>query len=413
MATIANPETGNQIKIGGAVYKRLVKEGKIDERSPVKSKSTKTGITGNDELDLLILDKIDKQYFRSDDPWLQLGYRSSDKMAIKALVRLLNFRPQLWRRFLKPALNIPLSKLGQASLLRGYDDLAMTVHFTNPEWEVLRDAAKYNRLRVIEYALALNPTIEELNSALHDAVNPVSDFSFKEPTGLERFPVIKLLIEAGADPKEESIINNAAAYQSLGIVRYLVEIGAPITAKTIEKTQGAGRKETMDFLVSKVGRPDLSEQLPERAKLGHWRMIGKLLDEGADVHYKDDEALILAVRGNHPAVVKVLVDKGANVNARNGGILVEATRSGNLALTKYLIKHGADLHLQDDKALIEAFKWRDSPFFIKGYNDYEGVIRYLVKHGANLHAGNDELYKETSKRRTDFLDELSEIEVKK
>lgn len=58
-----------------------------------------------------------------------------------------------------------------------------------------------------------------------------------------------------------------------------------------------------------------------------------LLDEGADVHYKDADALYQAVKLNEYYFVKVLCKHGANPLAADGVILAEATLNRFAALT--------------------------------------------------------------------------------
>ena len=50
-------------------------------------------------------------------------------------------------------------------------------------------------------------------------------------------------------------------------------------------------------------------------------------------------------------VVKYLIEKGADVHARNDDALVYSVEIGHFDVMKYLIKNNADIHALDDLAL--------------------------------------------------------------
>ena len=61
-----------------------------------------------------------------------------------------------------------------------------------------------------------------------------------------------------------------------------------------------------------------------------------LVENDADVHDKNDEALRLASWKGHLEVVKYLVEHGADVHAQNDEALRWASRYGHLKVVKYL-----------------------------------------------------------------------------
>ena len=84
---------------------------------------------------------------------------------------------------------------------------------------------------------------------------------------------------------------------------------------------------------------------------GHLEIVKYLVDNGADVHANDDEALRWAASNGYLEVVEYLVDNGADIHANNDGALMWATLNGRLEVVKYLVENGADIHADDDWTL--------------------------------------------------------------
>ncbi len=107
-------------------------------------------------------------------------------------------------------------------------------------------------------------------------------------------------------------------------------------------------------------------------------VVEELLDEGADVHARCDEALLLASAHGHLKVVKLLLKHGADVHAHDDRALRLASKKGHLEVVKLLLQHGADVHAGNDVALRLAMA-----------NGHLEVVKLLLKHGADVHADND------------------------
>ena len=56
--------------------------------------------------------------------------------------------------------------------------------------------------------------------------------------------------------------------------------------------------------------------LRRAAFLGRLKVVNRLIDEGADIHANNDEALRWAASNGHYEVVKVLIEEGANIHAQ-------------------------------------------------------------------------------------------------
>lgn len=84
--------------------------------------------------------------------------------------------------------------------------------------------------------------------------------------------------------------------------------------------------------------------------------------------------------GPHLERIKELIEQGADINYKNGSPLIEAIYSYT-EVSKYLIKNGADIHAQDDLAFITACEVQDVSIF-----------NYLINEGANINAQDNEAF---------------------
>jgi len=118
------------------------------------------------------------------------------------------------------------------------------------------------------------------------------------------------------------------------------------------------------FVVNNITMKDcIDSNSPECVK---W-----LLNNGYDVHAKDDYALRYASRYDHLEVVKVLLEKGADAHAQNDGALRWASEKGHLEVVKLLLDAGADVHADDDVAL----RWAST----KGHLEVVELLKQWMK----------------------------------
>lgn len=104
-----------------------------------------------------------------------------------------------------------------------------------------------------------------------------------------------------------------------------------------------------------------------------------LLAKGADVHARDDFALLQATAYGYVEIEKLLLEAGADIHADNDRALRYAAWYGDqLEIMKILLKAGANVHANEDSALQNA-AWR---------GDTE-VVKILLEAGADIHANND------------------------
>ncbi len=162
----------------------------------------------------------------------------------------------------------------------------------------------------------------------------------------------------------------------------------------------------------------------EAVKAGDLDMVGKLIEEGADVnasqgdgatalhwvsHRNDLDAaslliaagadinaanqlgatsLWLAAINGSPTMVKRLLEAGAdpNVALKMGETpLMAAARSGNVRTIEQLIAHGADIDAREHERGQNALMWAAA-------QKHTDVARVLIRHGADLHARSKVYY---------------------
>jgi ankyrin repeat protein len=94
--------------------------------------------------------------------------------------------------------------------------------------------------------------------------------------------------------------------------------------------------------------PDIAERdmdLCDAAADGRLDVVMTLIEQGANIHAYDDEALREAAENGHLDVVKYLVEHGADIDACEGCALCWAAENGHLNIVKYLVAQGADLRV--------------------------------------------------------------------
>jgi cytohesin len=139
-----------------------------------------------------------------------------------------------------------------------------------------------------------------------------------------RTDTVKLLLERGADANLRAgdgttALQGAVEGVHVEIVRMLLDRGAEVTGPALEKAVTANLVNTVELMLSRGGRPELSESetrplLSIAARYGHLEMARMLIARGADVHARDADgrtALEKAVLYGHPEVADMLRRSGA------------------------------------------------------------------------------------------------------
>jgi len=82
-----------------------------------------------------------------------------------------------------------------------------------------------------------------------------------------------------------------------------------------------------------------NDDLIKMCKAGNLDMAKLLLDNGADVHARDDDALRYASLNGHTDIVKLLIDNGADIHACNDDALILASYYGHTEVVKLLMPY--------------------------------------------------------------------------
>jgi ankyrin repeat protein len=226
---------------------------------------------------------------------------------------------------------------------------------------------------------------------------PIKDkFSYYDPlteaTNAGHIDVVRLLLDAGADPRVDCL-RVAAAAGHKEIVQLFLDAGigtedgdltgwTPRTA--LEAAAESGHLEIVQILLN--ARARTCHALQVASFKGHPEIVRVLIAAGADVNHHVWEfgsAIQAAAFGwGGEAVVSILLAARADVDSNEGGFgtaLMSASRRGDRALVRLLIQANADMNLErgpNGTALQEASIYGD-----------ECIVRMLIDAGADVNAG--------------------------
>jgi ankyrin repeat protein len=216
--------------------------------------------------------------------------------------------------------------------------------------KVLVAAASSGHLELVRWLLSVkfDPNLDEGAPLIEAAKN-------EDPE------LISLLLDSGAEMQDKALAT-ACWYGNVGVVRLFLDRGADVNVDIVDD---------MDLFT-------VEETLLMIAVQNNWfELVKLLLDNGADVHAQDDDALLQAVHNHNIPIARLLLDNGADVSARDEDPLSFATESEDLDMVKLLVDRGADIHLEVDE-----FN------FLTNVRDPE-IIQYLIEKGVNVHFNNE------------------------
>jgi ankyrin repeat protein len=92
----------------------------------------------------------------------------------------------------------------------------------------------------------------------------------------------------------------------------------------------------------------LNENLIKFAKIGDLNKIKLVLEQGADIHASNDEALRISAKNGHLEIVKYLVEHGANIHINDNAALRNSAIDYRIEVFKYLVEKGANIYIKND-----------------------------------------------------------------
>jgi ankyrin repeat protein len=134
--------------------------------------------------------------------------------------------------------------------------------------------------------------------------------------------MVQLLLNHGANPNTHDILNWPARNGHFEIVQLLLKYGPH--------------------------QDDIDSAFRMSAEEGHFDIVHLLLQNGADVHFDDDHALISAAARGHIDIVVMLLKRGANVSADNNAALRWSIHNGHKHVVRLLLKYGANVKAVDE-----------------------------------------------------------------
>ena len=195
--------------------------------------------------------------------------------------------------------------------------------------------------------------------------------ALEEAVNLRHLHVVELLLNAGADPKNQVLSEHSLLYSALGgdhgleILKMLVNKGADVNAVQ----DRLGRRKPL---------------LVQAVHLGDYEIMRFLLEAGANVNAFDTflgTALRTAAAEKDIEAVQILIDAGAEIDAPTGDLACEAAEfarstmarrtpiqqaslTGNTEIVQLLVREGAD---------VNAFLWTfpQNPLRWEGYGKYQ------------------------------------------
>src|SRR5688500_7325515 len=256
------------------------------------------------------------------------------------------------------ALRLAVAEIAAQHSGDGRDDAVEQLLLAAAAGDVTRVAAVLDRHPDIVNERGVIPGHSGLRTALHHAVS--------------HEPVVRLLLERGADPNIRDEGDNAmplhfaAEREDLAVIRLLIEHGAdPIGAGTVHELEvigwatcfGNGRRDVVDYLLAHGARHEIFSAVA----VGDTDAIRALAAESPqEIDRRMDETnhgrrpLHLAVVKHQPAALAVLLELGADTAAEdNAGLtpLDQAALSGKDDMVDALIRHGVEVRLPAAVAL--------------------------------------------------------------
>jgi len=129
------------------------------------------------------------------------------------------------------------------------------------------------------------------------------------------------------------------------------------------------------------GNSQATQRLQKAAQRNDIAAMERALSRGAEIHFKNDEALFAAASRGHTRAVRWLMERGANAAAENSRAAFEAAHGGSRQIVELLVSKGAD-----PKALKVL---KDFELYAAIVSDDTAKLVSLIKGGIDLREHGD------------------------
>ncbi len=178
---------------------------------------------------------------------------------------------------------------------------------------LLKLAISTGHLDIVQYLASMGTDLHFQN-----------DLAFKMAVRRGHLDIAKYLVSQGSIVNHVFLMGQAVQYGRLDMMKYLISLGVDYHPDyLLEQAAHYGHLDIVEYL--------LYPTQPNVAK--------------ADIHTNQDVPLFLASRYGYLNIVKYLIEHGANVRARNDDAVVTALVYGHLEVAKYLVSQGSNIHV--------------------------------------------------------------------
>ncbi|KAJ3320303.1 hypothetical protein HDU93_003586 [Gonapodya sp. JEL0774] len=253
-------------------------------------------------------------------------FRTPDNIATRAIARYASWSDALVSECYRTETDQPLVIMAMRDRLsRDEPDFDLytlgRVGPKGPAWTPLEAAAVAGNIDLVRLLLSLGVDVSG-----EESCRPGLPLATVCAEG--NVQIAKLLLENGAnvDAGGNFALCQSCKYGHVDVVKFLLSKGANVDNESHE------------------GRTPLEEATDN----GHLHVVSVLLDHGADVHVGEDRALSRSSEAGHIDIVRLLLFHGANPNA---GSLQIAALFGHTEVVSLLLDNGADVHRRENAAL--------------------------------------------------------------
>lgn len=142
----------------------------------------------------------------------------------------------------------------------------------------------------------------------------------------------------------------------------------------------------------------LDDKLIEAAKIGNIEQLKPLIEQGANIHAKNDYPQRIALKNGHIEVFKDLVTRGADIHAQDDYALRLAAKNGYMDIVKLVVDNGGKIHIKNNE-----------PLRLATQGNFIDIVKYLIDRGADIENAYSEDYNSETALSKTILEKYREL----